>query len=47
MMLSIFLSELEILTNMDSGQGNPNGITAVGKYFADRMVKKGLDSRAN
>ncbi len=36
-----FLAELEILVNMDSGQGNPEGITAVGKYFADRMVARG------
>ncbi len=39
--LEKFLTELEILVNMDSGQGNPDGITAVGKYFADRMTKKG------
>ncbi len=36
-----FLSELEILVNTDSGQGNPEGITAVGKFFYDRMLKKG------
>lgn len=36
-----FLQELEILVNMDSGQGNPDGITAVGKWLADRLVTKG------
>ena len=36
-----FLQELEILVNLDSGQGNPDGITAVGKWLADRMVAKG------
>ena len=36
-----FLRELEILVNMDSGQGNPEGITAVGKWLADRLVAKG------
>lgn len=36
-----FLQELEILVNMDSGQGNPDGITAVGKWLADRLVAKG------
>lgn len=36
-----FLQELEILVNMDSGQGNPDGITAVGKYLGDRLVEKG------
>ena len=36
-----FLQELEILVNMDSGQGNPEGITAVGKWLADRLVAKG------
>ncbi len=36
-----YLSELEVLVNMDSGQGNPEGITAVGKFFADRMEKCG------
>lgn len=36
-----FLQELEILVNMDSGQGNPEGITAVGKRLADRLEAKG------
>ena len=36
-----FLQELELLVNMDSGLGNPEGITAVGKYFGDRLAAKG------
>ena len=36
-----FLQELEVLVNMDSGQGNPDGITAVGKYLGDRLAVKG------
>ncbi len=36
-----FLSELEILVNMDSGQGNPEGISAVGDFFFNRMRAKG------
>ncbi len=36
-----FLKELEMLVNMDSGQGNPDGITAVGEFFADRLKKLG------
>lgn len=36
-----FLQDLELLVNMDSGQGNPEGITAVGKYFADRLGAQG------
>ena len=36
-----FLQELEMLVNMDSGQGNPEGITAVGGYFAERLAAKG------
>ncbi len=36
-----FLQELELLVNMDSGQGNPDGITAVGKWLADRLVAMG------
>ena len=36
-----FLQELEILVNMDSGQGNPDGITAVGKWLAERLVARG------
>ncbi len=36
-----FLQELEILVNMDSGQGNPAGITAVGKWLGDRLAAKG------
>ncbi len=36
-----FLRELEILVNMDSGQGNPEGITAVGAFFAQRLAAQG------
>ncbi len=36
-----FLRELELLVNIDSGQGNPAGITAVGNFFADRMRARG------
>lgn len=36
-----FLQELEILVNMDSGLGNPDGITAVGKYLGDRLAEQG------
>ncbi len=36
-----FLQELEVLVNMDSGLGNPAGITAVGKYLGDRLAAKG------
>ena len=36
-----FLQDLEVLVNMDSGYGNPDGITAVGKWFADRLSAKG------
>ena len=36
-----FLQELELLVNMDSGQGNPDGITAVGKWLGDRLAAKG------
>lgn len=36
-----YLEELELLVNMDSGQGNPEGITAVGKFFMDRFDKMG------
>ena len=32
-----FLLELELLVNMDSGQGNPGGITAVAQWFKDRF----------
>lgn len=32
-----FLQELELLVNMDSGQGNPGGITAVAQWFKDRF----------
>lgn len=39
--LEQYLRELEILVNMDSGQGNPEGITAVGDFFADRFEKMG------
>lgn len=33
-----FLQELELLVNMDSGQGNPGGITAVAQWFKDRLT---------
>ncbi len=36
-----FLKDLEILVNMDSGRGNPEGCTAVGAYFAKRLAAKG------
>lgn len=36
-----YLKDLELLVNMDSGQGNPNGITAVGEYFARRFQALG------
>ena len=36
-----YLEELELLVNMDSGQGNPEGITAVGRFFMDRFDKMG------
>ncbi len=36
-----FLRELELLVNIDSGQGNPEGITAVGDFFADRFAAMG------
>ncbi|MBQ8688808.1 MAG: M20/M25/M40 family metallo-hydrolase [Clostridia bacterium] len=36
-----FLQELEVLVNMDSGFDNPEGITAVGKYLADRLTAMG------
>ena len=39
--LEQYLQELELLVNMDSGQGNPEGITAVGNFFADRFEKMG------
>lgn len=39
--LERFLNELETLVNTDSGQGNPEGITAVGKFFADRFSSMG------
>lgn len=39
--LERFLTELETLVNIDSGQGNPEGITAVGKFFADRFSSMG------
>ena len=32
-----FLRELELLVNMDSGQGNPGGITAVARWFKSRF----------
>ena len=39
--LERFLKELETLVNIDSGQGNPEGITAVGDFFADRFSTLG------
>lgn len=39
--LERFLKELETLVNIDSGQGNPEGITAVGDFFADRFSSMG------
>ena len=39
--LERYLQELETIVNMDSGQGNPEGITAVGDFFADRFEKMG------
>ncbi len=39
--LERYLEELEVLTNMDSGQGNPDGISAVGDFFADRFSAMG------
>ena len=39
--LERYLAELEQLVNTDSGQGNPEGITAVGDFFADRFSSMG------
>ena len=39
--LERYLKELEFLVNTDSGQGNPEGITAVGDFFADRFAAMG------
>lgn len=39
--LERYLTELEQLVNTDSGQGNPEGITAVGDFFADRFSSLG------
>ena len=39
--LDQYLRELELLVNTDSGQGNPEGITAVGDFFADRFAAMG------
>ena len=39
--LQRYLRELELLVNTDSGQGNPEGITAVGDFFADRFATMG------
>ena len=39
--LNQYLRELEWLVNTDSGQGNPEGITAVGDFFADRFAAMG------
>lgn len=39
--LEKYLQELETLVNIDSGQGNCDGITAVGDFFADRFSAMG------
>ena len=39
--LERYLQELETIVNMDSGQGNPEGITAVGDFFADLIQDTG------
>ena len=39
--LEQYLRELELLVNTDSGQGNPEGITAVGDFSADRFAAMG------
>ena len=39
--LEKYLQELELLVNIDSGQGNCDGITAVGDFFADRFSAMG------
>ena len=39
--LERYLRELENIVNIDSGQGNPEGITAVGNFFADRFAMMG------
>ena len=39
--LEQYLKELEFLVNTDSGQGNPEGITAVGDFFAERFAAMG------
>lgn len=39
--LEQYLRELETIVNIDSGQGNPEGITAVGDFFADRFEAMG------
>lgn len=39
--LERYLQELELLVNIDSGQGNPEGITAVGNFFAERFAAMG------
>lgn len=36
-----YLNELELLVNMDSGQGNPDGISAVGDFFVQRFGAMG------
>lgn len=36
-----FIQELEVLVNMDSGQGNPDGITAVARWFKARFDAMG------
>lgn len=39
--LERYLRELETIVNIDSGQGNPEGITTVGNFFADRFAMMG------
>jgi len=39
--LEDYLNELEYLVNIDSGTGNPEGITKVGSWFADKFAKLG------
>lgn len=39
--LAQYLKELEMLVNTDSGQGNPEGIIAVGDFFANRFSALG------
>ena len=39
--LERYLRELEMLVNIDSGQDSPEGITAIGDFFADRFAAMG------